>query len=410
MKRLPLVALVLLLACPAALADENKPFIQLARGNFWKYDVLELGEKKSGKIEVTEIGMNGKFEMKFTGMGVPEEAMAWKVGNKYLVWEFPPETKWKILKFGVKKGDSWSSEIDFVVPIPVESEVVAVEDIQTPAGRFKGCLKIRNVLGTETGSNIFYMWWARGVGLVKLETVENGELDTRWTLTGYKVGYDISDEKLKEMVEEADVVALVAVPREAAGARKAQVKLADLYKGDLEAKDGEIIISHPEEGEAAGKLKQGDFIVFLKKEGGSLVMRHGARGADKIMLDRLGELLTPPEYSAENLKELCKRAEIVAGVEIVVLEDRQTFKYYVAKIIVKAKGARRRKYLDVLSVPGMNLEKGKRYVLMLEKTKKSGRKLLQPVDAAAGVLEYDQGLLNKLGELCEDLDNGSRGE
>jgi hypothetical protein len=275
--------------------------------------------------------------------------------------------------------------------------VVAVEDIETPAGKFEGCIKVE----TRGAEAVVNMWWAGGVGIVKLEDARGGKTRTSWTLTSFKAGPDISDEKLKEMVEKADVVAQVSVPKEGAGSKKVNAKLGCSFKGDTKAEDGRIKITQPREGATVKPFEQGDFVVFLKKEGETLVMLYGAVESDKQILDRITRIVTPPGRSLEKLKELAGKAEIIVGVEIVVLEDRVSFKYYVGKIIAAAKGASRRKYLDVLCLPGMKLDKGKKYILFLVNTEEAGRKLAKPVDTVKGILDYDEGLLNRLAEIAQ---------
>ena len=77
-------------------------------------------------------------------------------------------------------GDSWEfmleTEVILTGPVSVTSvyEVVAVEDVVTPAGTFENCLKIR--LNSRTVSTLSvsrstsYQWLAPNVGIVSVET------------------------------------------------------------------------------------------------------------------------------------------------------------------------------------------------------------------------------------------------
>lgn len=414
MKKLVLSAIVLLFALGVVLAEgEKKSFIKVVKGNFWKYDVVERGKKKEGKIEVIEIDKDGKIKVKLTGMEGPSDDMTWKMSKDYLIWEVEMGMEWKVLKFGAQKNDTWNSEFKPQVPggpgmdpemkMVLKSKVVEVEDLDTKAGKIKGCLKVETrTEGGFGGNEIIAMWWAQGVGLVKVQVKRGEEVRDSWILTSYKVGPDISDQKLKGIVEKADVVAMVTIPKEGANARKVQVRLNGLYKGEPKTKEGEIFISQPPaQDQKLDAFKPGEFVVFLKKEGEALILIDSAIKAEKDLLDRITKLLTPPDKSPDKLKGLCDKAAIIVAVEIVVLEERGSFKYYVAKVLSAAKGAKGREYLDVLSLPGMELEKGKKYILLLVETEKSGRKMTQLVDVAKGVLDYDEGMLKKLSEIVK---------
>lgn len=77
-------------------------------------------------------------------------------------------------------GDSWEfmleSEVTLTGPVSVFSayEVVAVEDVVTPAGTFENCLKIqlnsRNVYTLSASRSTSYQWLAPNVGIVRVET------------------------------------------------------------------------------------------------------------------------------------------------------------------------------------------------------------------------------------------------
>ena len=140
--------------------------------------------------------------------------------------------------------------------------------------------------------------------------------------------------------------------------------------------------------------------MFLKQEGETLVLLYGAARADRDMLDWLAGIVTPEGQTPGKLKELCEKAQIIAGVEIVVLEDRGSFKYYVVKVISAAKGAQGRKYLDVLST-GLSVKKGGKYILFLVNTEEHGRTMTRLVDTIKGVLDYDEALLARLAELSK---------
>ncbi len=397
-----LTCLALIFACAAALAqDGDQPFLELAKGNSWQYDVVDHGEKGSGKLTVTEVGDDGKLKVKAEnlGAGFPED-MTWDMSGDFLVWRTGPEFEWKVLKLKAGRNDAWSGKPNAKSKLTFKSKVAAIEKVTVPAGTFN-CLKVETTSEGEENSPVIQMWWAKGVGLVKTETVEFAKKQVTWVLTGYKAGCQVTSEALKKLIEKADVVVHVTIPEKEAGSRKVTAKLACSFKGEPKTEDGRVTIAFPEQAENTKSFKKGDFVVFLKKKGSVFILQYDALPADKLLLDRLTKLVTPPEETLEKLKSLCSRAEIVAGIEVVKLEDRVDFKYHVAKILGAAKGAEGRKHIDIRHVAGANLEKGKKYIVFLSRTEVQGRRMLSPVDATGGVLDYDEGLLGVLKDLCE---------
>ena len=76
-------------------------------------------------------------------------------------------------------GDSWvftlETEVILTGPVSVTYtyEVVAVEDVVTPAGTFEKCLKIQvdtRTVSTSISRSTSYQWLAPSIGIVKVET------------------------------------------------------------------------------------------------------------------------------------------------------------------------------------------------------------------------------------------------
>lgn len=399
MRKLTAAGLLVALACAAAFANgDKKPFLPAEKGSFWEYDLKYGEDKKTGKIGVSSVEANGTLNLTLDGFQSLDDDMKWKLKKDSIVWMYKGGG-WTVLKTDAKKGDSWTSNLGGE-EMTLRSVLVDIEDANTPAGKFKGCLRVMN--NTPEGLETVCMWWAKGIGIVKVEVSTRGKVQESWLLKSYSVGPEVGDDELKQLLEKADVVAVVAVPKEGAGSRKVQVKVSGLFKGQPSEEDGEIMISLPVGETQLKPFEPGEFVVFLKKEGAALVMLHSVLYAEEKLLDRLTELVTPEEESLENLENLCREAQIIAGVEIVVLEDRGSFQYYVAKVISIAKGTGGRKHIDVLSTPGVVLEKGKAYILFLNEAVESGRRLTRLVDSVKGVIEYDEGLLNKLAEMSKE--------
>lgn len=100
-------------------------------------------------------------------------------------------------------GERWETlgetEVDLVGNVTVSSinEVVAIEDVVTPAGTFENCLKIQILTKTTaalgSSRSTSYQWLAPDLGPVKFETSQNIVFE----LTGYDLGtpenpYDVN--------------------------------------------------------------------------------------------------------------------------------------------------------------------------------------------------------------------------
>jgi hypothetical protein len=180
-----------------------------------------------------------------------------------------------------------------------------------------------------------------------------------------------------------------------------QARLNGTYKGELKAEDGKAAVQQPGKDSKLKRLKEGDFIVFLKKEEEKYNLLYSPVWAGTEMLGRMAKLVKIPKPGPDKLKELAGKAGIVAAVEIVKLEERSSYSYHVAKVISALKGCQEGKHLDVLDLPGMSLEKGKKYILLLRETEESGRKIMQTIDVFRTVLGYDEALLKELGKIVK---------
>ncbi len=100
-------------------------------------------------------------------------------------------------------GEMWKTlgeaEVYLVGNVEVSSvnEVVAIEDVATPAGIFENCLKIR--MGTKTTAALgtsrstAYQWLAPGIGPVKFETGQDIVFElTSFTLVTPEKPYDVN--------------------------------------------------------------------------------------------------------------------------------------------------------------------------------------------------------------------------
>jgi hypothetical protein len=402
------VVLLAILSGAAQAREKKQSFIPLAKGNYWKYIINHGGRKIASKSEITHVEETGKVKVIVQGSDLGRRTVRWAVIGKHLIWKDKSGVHWKILKFDAKKGDTWTTSTTAVSEstgetwkVTVESKVTTEECVQTPAGRFRRCLRIEHIAKGGQRKASIITWWARGVGLVKLEGKTEGEDDLHLTLTSFKIGPGISDEKLKEMVEKSDVVALVAIPKKAVGQTTAKATLLGIYRGKPDAKDGCIEITKPEKDTKIEGMAEGDFVVFLKKKGDKYNLLYNPAWAGTGMLGRMAKLIKIPKPDTEKLKELAGKASTVATVEVVKLEERGSYSYYVAKVISALKGCEEGKHLDVLNLPGMNLKKGQKRILLLRETQEAGRKMMQALDVFIAVLEDSEELREALEEIIK---------
>ncbi len=161
----------------AILGAGKEPNLRLCRGNFWKYRVQQRGKTTVGKLEVTGVFKDGQIRVQNRNLSSDLGAtLMWKPAGDFLIWEWHG-FDWKVIQFGAHPKAKWTSTGKAFGPdLKLHSVVLAVEDVETPAGKFKDCLKIRTRLedrrSPDSELHDMFQWWARGVGLVRLEVVE----------------------------------------------------------------------------------------------------------------------------------------------------------------------------------------------------------------------------------------------
>ena len=107
---------------------------------------------------------------------------------------FPPT-----LQIGTTWEFSGESEVELIGDITISSvnEVVAIEDVETPAGTFENCLKIRMFTKTAAALGVTrstsYQWLAPEIGPVKFETSQDIVFElTSFTLVRTEKPYDVN--------------------------------------------------------------------------------------------------------------------------------------------------------------------------------------------------------------------------
>jgi len=395
-KRIILCIMALVVLSSISYAQEEvkatKEYIPLAKGNFWEYKVKEQEEEKDGKLEITEKLGEGRFQVKRTNiMGEDSPtSLEFCVEGDFFCWEFRAGQtldKLQMLKFGAKKGDSWTSTIvTYSAPLTITSIIAAVEEVSTPAGVFKNCLKVVNTLPMESGTTS--MWFAKGIGMVKWEhRSSEGEVEVSWTLTKYKVVQGPDAEQIAKWLKESETALLVEVTSvtdvkpEKEGEAVTKVKVAAKVEKSLKGKSSQTELSIEM---AVGSIKVGKFVLFFKKgEKGDVILGEPVPATDEN-LKKIDEILNPPQF-----KDAISVASSVIAGKVTTCEDRETFKYYVVEVIKTFKGEKK-EFIDVLKTEGLELENGKIYLFALKPTVVSGRNYFEPASKNAVVMDSEE--------------------
>jgi hypothetical protein len=212
MKRLLFLTVILLQFCTyenpyiARIKEEYVPLDEV--GNYWIYTDRDGIEKY---VEVVENTTNIEFDSREAI--ILEENYSesyWFKGDSYIsryrIVEvnfngelYPVEQRWQnYLELPFVKGnvweDTWSDTLLFFNEIltrtnNLKAEVENYEHIETEAGEFKNCYRIRfhteeaiysSIVGDTTVERTYWEWYAPGVGLVK--SSDGYEI---WQLTHY---------------------------------------------------------------------------------------------------------------------------------------------------------------------------------------------------------------------------------
>ena len=115
-------------------------------------------------------------------------------------------------------GDTWEftleTEVILTGPVSVTSayEVIAVEDVVTPAGTFEKCLKVqldsRTVSTLSVGRTTSYQWVAPNVGIVRIETDQERVFNlVRSNLVPDVSAYDVTGDGV---IDRSDLVFVAA--------------------------------------------------------------------------------------------------------------------------------------------------------------------------------------------------------
>lgn len=169
-------------------------------GNTWVLESTDGAERSTYTVETTDEPVNGEqarvleintevlgtstirtsaFLLQIDEEGIIVHSVTTDIGDVFGVirMEFAPPAVFfpPILQLGEIWETQGKTEAPIVGAVTVSSvnEVVAVEDVVTPAGTFENCLKIRvstkTMAGIGTSRSTSYQWLAPNLGPVKFE-------------------------------------------------------------------------------------------------------------------------------------------------------------------------------------------------------------------------------------------------
>ena len=188
-------------------------------GNIWIMESEDKAERITYTLEASEESINGKelallkittktlgtdsittekYLIDFDADGIKLYKIEVELGSVFGVATallYPPVLFYPL---SLAVGDSWEltadSEVNLVGPVTFTStnEVISVEDVVTPAGIFKNCIKIKIRTKTITASggtrSTAYQWLAPNFGPVKFENSQ----DIVYELVSSNLLYDVT--------------------------------------------------------------------------------------------------------------------------------------------------------------------------------------------------------------------------
>ena len=204
-KRCSLVLSLVLLLCYAStvLTADALKYYPTDVGNVWVLESEDGAERITYTIEATEERMNGKeialfkrtaetvgtddttgevYFVHFDDDGVILHKVVAELGSVFGTATAILSPPVVFVPASMELEDSWEftleSEVILTGPVSLTNvyEVVAVEDVVTPAGTFENCLKIRldsrTVSTLSASRSTSYQWLAPNLGIVRVETTQ----------------------------------------------------------------------------------------------------------------------------------------------------------------------------------------------------------------------------------------------
>ena len=218
--------LIVVLLCAFTNITNAQNYYPVDIGNTWVLESTDGAERITYKIEATDASFNGAqarilelttevlgtsalktstFLVEIEEKGMKLHKVVAELGDVFGVArvEFSPPAIFfpPVLQLGEIWETHGETEANIVGPLTISSvnEVVAVEDVTTPAGTFEDCLKIRvrsrTVAALGISRSTSYQWLAPDQGPVKFETDQDIVFElVRSNLLATQRSYDLNDD------------------------------------------------------------------------------------------------------------------------------------------------------------------------------------------------------------------------
>ena len=218
------VVLLIILLCAFTSITDAQNYYPADIGNTWVLESEDGAERTTYTIEATDDSVNDEqvrileittevlgtstvrtstFLFQVDEAGMKLHRIVAELGDAFGVArvEFSPPTIFfpPMLQLGEIWETQGETEVNIVGAASVSSvnEVVAVEDVVTPAGTFENCLKIRvrtrTTVALGTSRSTSYQWLAPNFGPVKFETDQDIVFElVRSNLLATEMPYDIN--------------------------------------------------------------------------------------------------------------------------------------------------------------------------------------------------------------------------
>ncbi len=157
-------------------------FMPLEVGNRWEYAVEWHGDRAAPEVSKDFIEITGKLSatrFRASELGLTTE---WMKESGFLQ-RFDGRSRQALLRLPPHTGYRWPMTGSSGM---IYYEIVGREDVRTPAGLFRGALKVTS--RNAGGRRAIHYWFAPDVGLVKVALFHRGELVETKSLSKLRLG------------------------------------------------------------------------------------------------------------------------------------------------------------------------------------------------------------------------------
>jgi hypothetical protein len=376
-------------------ALEARKWFPVREKNSWEYEITgastRIGQEtdKEGRlIERMELvkSFGNEWHFKHSGnlaFGGSIEEQAIGVSGDFITrTNLEKKSRiWKALKLPPKKGDTWTSNLGpagIIEEIKVKHVTDGFEDIKTPAGEFKGAVRVSSSYQyPRLGEVKEVSWYAPGVGLVK-EQKQYLKKEVVITLVRYNVRGIFGI--ISEIAPESEYIVIGHKGKKDDGKETEKDENLKRIRGELTKNRvdiDELLKGKPDQMTITVTAKQslpgyGKLVLFLEKpKNGAYPLLYSYPNPSEAIIETLKKRLKTVKPATKD--ELLAQSDMVVEGNPVAFEKRGNVEYYVFELEKTLKGDSSRKNIDVLADWEFDFIKGRTYKLFL-KTRKEGER------------------------------------